>query len=349
MVPRPVLASFRPSRLSFVAAVLVLAAAVAGCSSARPELPRSPQERHVMRQQGAAMIDSLVVAHGGMEAWNAVREMTFRGTDEWTGLWAKVLNPWPVERAAGENRFRVHDGLGRIAIVTDDGTLTYGIGRTGPWALLRGEPSPKPQDEMTARYVVAWHSFLAGVPFRFKESGAVAHYLGRAHRKYRNSLQEFDEVLVTYPPEGEVWPDDWFIVRMDVNTHEMKTLTYVTSARSQRLLETTCEFGDYVTVDGLRIPTTRTCFISSPIEASLHTWKMADLRFNQISPDDMFERRGASVTAGAALDSAAAVAGALVDSAKSVAGEALDSLGAKASQAAGAVKDAAKSVAPAGK
>ena len=143
---------------------------------------------------------------------------------------------------------------------------------------------------------MAWHGFLAGVPFRFKESGAVAHYLGRAHRKYQNSLQEFDEVLVTYPPEGEVWPDDWFIVRMDANTHEMRTLTYVTSARSQRLFETTCEFGDYVTVEGMKIPTTRTCFVSSPIEASLHTWKMADLRFNQVSPDDMFERKGAGMT-----------------------------------------------------
>ncbi len=329
--------------------VLVLAAAVAGCSSARPELPRSPQERHVMREKGAAMIDSLVLAHGGMEAWNGVREMTFRGTDEWTGMWGKVLNPWPVERAAGENRFRVHDGLGRVAIVTDDGTLTYGMGLTGPWALLRGEPSPRAQDEVAARYIVAWHGFLAGVPYRFKESGAVAHYLGRAHRKYKNSLQEFDEVLVTYPPEGEVWPDDWFIVRMDANTHEMRTLTYVTSNRSQRLIETTCEFSDYVVVEGLKIPTTRTCFVSSPVEAKLHTWTMADLRFNQISPDDTFERKGAGLTAGAVIDSAAAVAGAIVDSVGAVAGEAIDSLGSKASQAAGAVKDAAKKVAPAGK
>ena len=302
-----------------------------------------------MRQKGAAMIDSLVAAHGGMEAWNAVREMTFRGTDEWTGMWSKVLNPWPVDRAAGENRFRVHDGLGRVAIVTDDGTLTYGMGRTGPWALLRGTPSPRPQDEMSARYIVGWHSFLAGVPFRFKESGAVAHYLGRAHRKYKNSLQEFDEVLVTYPPEGEVWPDDWFIVRMDANTHEMRTLTYVTSARSQRLIETTCEFSDYVTIDGLKIPTTRTCFVSSPVESKLHTWTMADLRFNQISPDDTFERKGASIATPGLIDSAATLAGAVVDSAKAVAGEALDSLGAKATKAADDVRGPAKTAPPAGK
>jgi hypothetical protein len=302
-----------------------------------------------MRERGAVMIDSLVAAHGGMEAWNAVREMTFRGTDEWTGVMAKVLNPWPVERAAGENRFRVHDGLGRVAIVTDDGTLTYGMGRTGPWALLRGTPSPRPQDEMSARYIVGWHSFLAGVPFRFKESGAVAHYLGRAHRKYRNSLQEFDEVLVTYPPEGEVWPDDWFIVRMDANTHEMRTLTYVTSARSQRLFETTCEFSDFVVIDGLKIPTTRTCMVSAPVEAALHTWTMADLRFNQVSPDETFERRGGGAPAGTALDSAATAAGALVDSVGAVAGEAMDSLGAKATKAARDVKDAAKSATTGGK
>jgi len=302
-----------------------------------------------MRQKGAAMIDSLVAAHGGMAAWNAVREMTFRGTDEWTGVWARVLNPWPVERAVGENRFRVHDGLGRVAIVTDEGTLTYGAGRAGAWALLRGEPSPRAQDEQAARYVVAWHSFLAGMPFRLQESGAVAHYLGRAHRKYKNSSQEFDEVLVTYPPEGEVWPDDWFIVRMDPNTHEMRTLTYVTSARSQRLVEMTCEFTDFVVVEGLKIPTTRTCFVSSPIEAALHKWTMADLRFNQISPDDMFERRGPGLLPGTMVDSAATVAGAMVDSATAAAGAVVDTPGAKATPAIGAVKDAAKTDVPAGK
>jgi len=263
MVPRPRTPSSPRAATALGAALLTVVLAATGCSSARPELPRSPQARHTMREQGAAMIDSLVTAHGGMEAWNAVREMTFRSTDEWVGPWDKVLNPWPVERAAGEARFRVHEGLGRAAIVTDEGTLTYGNGRAGSWALLRGAPSPNARDEQAASYLVAWHGFMVGLPFRFKENGAVAHYLGRAHRKYMNSSQEFDEVLVTFPPEGDVWPDDWFVVRMDPNTHEMRTVTYVTSAKSKRLLETTCEFGDYVTIEGLKIPTTRTCASSS--------------------------------------------------------------------------------------
>ena len=72
-----------------------------------------------MRLQGAALIDSLVLAHGGMENWNKLVEMTFRGTDEWKKPYDKVLDPWPVERAAGQNSYRVHEGLGRVAIVTD--------------------------------------------------------------------------------------------------------------------------------------------------------------------------------------------------------------------------------------
>ncbi len=327
------------SRRAGLAAVAFLVLAATGCSSARPQLPRSPQERHAMREKGAAMIDSLVAAHGGMAAWGAVREMTFRGSDEWQGPWARVLSPWPVERAAGENRFRVHEGLGRVAIVTDEGTLTYGTGRAGSWALLRGEPSPRARDEQSASYVVAWHGFLAGLPFRFKESGAVAHYLGRAHRKYQNSSQEFDEVLVSYPPEGDTWPDDWFVVRMDPNTHEMRTLSYTTTHRSQGFLETTCEFGDYVTLEGLRIPTRRTCFVSAPVEAPLHTWTLADLRFNQVSPDSYFERKTAApdLTAGAIVDSAAAVVGAAAESlaanVSDAVGEAADTLRAKAGAA----------------
>ena len=274
-----------------------LAGIVASCTSARPPLPTKPQARDVMRRQGAAMIDSLVAAHGGMDAWNKVVEMTFRGKDEWKAPMDRILNPWPVESVSGENRFRVHEGLGRIQFVTDRGTLTYGIGKTGPWALLRGEVSPDVKDERNASYVVAWYGFLAGVPFRFKESGAVAHYLGRAHRVYQNQSIEFDEVLVTYPPEGDVWPDDWFIVRMDPATHEMRTLTYTTKNRASGMFETTCEFGNVVTIEGLRIPTRRVHLLTSPIERELHTWDLADVRFNQVSPDDYFERKGAGMPA----------------------------------------------------
>jgi hypothetical protein len=160
-----------------LAMLAVLAGLAASCSSAKPPLPTKPQARAVMRNQGAAMIDSLVAAHGGMENWNKVVEMTFRGKDEWKSPLDKILSPWPVESVSGENRFRVHEGLGRIQFVTDRGTLTYGIGKTGPWALLRGEVSPDVKDERNASYVVAWYDFLAGVPFRFKEHGAVAHYL----------------------------------------------------------------------------------------------------------------------------------------------------------------------------
>jgi|SRR5688500_2793953 len=334
MVPRP---SASSRRFALVLGGAVLALAAAGCSSARPELPRSPQQRHTMRQQGASMIDSLVAAHGGMAAWDAAREIAFRSTDEWRGPWARVLNPWPVERAAGEMRYRVHEGLGRAAIVIDEGTLTYGIGRTGPWALLRGTPSPRAQDQGNASYVVAWYGFMAGWPFRFKEAGAVAHYLGRAHRKYENSSQEFDEVLVTYPPEGDVWPEDWFVVRMDPRTHEMRTVSFVTSNRSQRLLETTCEFSNWVTIEGLKIATTRRFFVSSPVEDPLHVWTLADLRVNQLSPEEYFERRGGSEVppTTSPLDSAAAA----VEAAGRAVGAAAESLGHEASGAVGEAYD----------
>ncbi len=307
MVPTsPPVPAAQRAPLRLVPALLVLAAFASGCSSARPDLPRRPQDRHVMREQGAALIDSLVQAHGGMENWNKVVEMTFRGTDEWKKPYDRLLDPWPVDRASGQNSYRVHEGVGRVAIVTDDGTLTYGLGRTGPWALLRGEPSPNARDERDAAYVVSWHSFLSGLPFRFKESGAVAHYLGRAHRKYRNAAQEFDEVLVTYPPEGDVLPEDWFVVRIDPNTHLMRTVTYTTVGKAGKFFETTCEFADEVDLEGLKIPTRRTCYLSSPVEADLHTWTLADLRFNQVSPETYFERTTATLAPGAAPDSGAA-------------------------------------------
>ena len=85
-----------PRALRF-ALLACLAVVAASCSSARPPLPTKPQARDLMRRQGAAMIDSLVAAHGGMENWNKVVEMTFRGKDDWKAPMDRVLNPWPVE------------------------------------------------------------------------------------------------------------------------------------------------------------------------------------------------------------------------------------------------------------
>ena len=84
---------------------------------------------------------------------------------------------------------------------------------------------------------------------------------------------------------------------MDPATHEMRTLTYTTKNRSSGMFETTCEFSNIVTIEGLRIPTKRVCYLTSPIERELHTWELADVRFNQVSPDDYFERKSAGMPA----------------------------------------------------
>jgi hypothetical protein len=77
----------------------------------------------------------------------------------------------------------------------------------------------------------------------------------------------------------------------------MRTLTYTTKNRSSGMFETTCEFSNVVNIEGLRIPTKRVCSLTSPIERELHTWELADVRFNQVSPDDYFERKGAGMPA----------------------------------------------------
>ena len=105
--------------------------------------------------------------------------------------------------------------------------------------------------------------------------------------------------------------------------------TAVTSNRSQRLLETTCEFSNWVTIEGLKIATTRRFFVSSPVEDPLHVWTLADLRVNQLSPEEYFERRGGSEVppTPSPLDSAAAA----VEAAGRAVGAAAESLGHEAS------------------
>src|SRR5207237_6610763 len=120
---------------------------------------------------GAAVVAQAIKAHGGMENWNKLQEMTFLLTDDWKSPFDKLLNPWPVDRAAGQSSFRLHEGWGRMAIVTDRGTVAYGLGKTGSWALVRGQPSREPKDTRDAEYLIPTYNYLVGVPFRFAEHG----------------------------------------------------------------------------------------------------------------------------------------------------------------------------------
>ena len=66
----------RPLRFSALlvpAALLLLGAAGSGCSSARSELPRKPQERHAMRLKGTELVGQMVEAHGG-RMWASANE-----------------------------------------------------------------------------------------------------------------------------------------------------------------------------------------------------------------------------------------------------------------------------------
>jgi len=125
---------------------------------------------------------------------------------------------------------------------------------------------------------------------------------------------------------------------MDPITHEMRTLTYTTTNRASSVFETTCEFSNFVTVEGLKIPTKRVCTVSSPFDNELHTWVLEELRFNQVSPDSYFERQSAGQAAPAA-DSLGA-ASAMGDSAAKPGATVVDTVK-------GAAKSSIKAAAPA--
>ena len=82
------------------------------------------------------------------------------------------------------------------------------------------------------------------------------------------------------------------------------------------------------------------CSVSSPFDNELHTWELADVRFNQLSPDSYFERQSAGQPLPAGVDSLGAAASAMVDSAAKAVGAAVDTVK-------GAAKAAVKAVAPA--
>lgn len=266
------------SVLAGMALLLLAGGLAAGCQSAREPVPRSPQARHVVRQEGRALVERACGAHGGLERWKKVHDATFAFDDTWSGPVARVVRPWPVPEARGRFAMMPHAGLARLQIATPKGTVTYGLGPQGPWAMRGTRPSQEQDDVSTARTTLPAYMFALQFPFTFLVDDAVLHYMGVRPAPPAGPVHE---VLVTYPWYTGERSRDWYVARFDTTTLRLRSVTYTRSQWGPDMVEYTDDVSGYELVDSLWIPTLHTVRMSWPFRPDLHRWTVRDLRFNQ--------------------------------------------------------------------
>ena len=121
----------------------------------------------VSGQDVQALLDRVIVAHGGMDAWVALKDMTFTLT---------VVSLTPQGEVAGARvslyRLKRH-GKARVETVTGDGVLVEGFDGERSWALLHGRRLTE-ADRLTRAHfqAVNWWYWM-GIPFKLRDPGVV--------------------------------------------------------------------------------------------------------------------------------------------------------------------------------
>ena len=281
----PLASPFVDRALRSLLALVVLGFASAGCESARRPVPRNPIAREAARTQGHAIIERACAAAGGLERWKAMRDVSFKIDDQWRGTAARMLRPWPVERANGPFEGLLGPPYGQVRINGKEGAVTYGVGVGGPWAMRGTRPTSEPGDLATARSTVPVYLFQFEFPFAFLADDAVQHYMGVQPAPPSGPVHE---VLVTYPWYTGDRSHDWYVARFDTATMRLRSVTYTSSLWGPGLFEYTDDLGGYVQVDSLWVPSRHVVRMSWPFRPDLHTWTVSDVHFNAGIGDSTF-------------------------------------------------------------
>jgi hypothetical protein len=267
-----------------LAGVLILGTTVAlasGCSKkqeqAQSETAPAPPP---LELRGPQIIQEMVAAHGGLDAWRAAPTMSF--TDQW-------LSP------AGEGSRRSHivvEQTSRRAYI-DIPETDMSIGWDGEKAWSMNWPSATP-----VRFLVLLNYYFVNLPWLTQDPGVV---LGEPEaRTLRDGETEYVTVMMTFEPGTGDTPDDYYRLYIDPETKHLKATDYVVTYKALMgegevaSPEHCLVYDEYTTVDSLTVPTHFTIYEGDQVYASCY--------IRGVSFSEPFDETRMTMPAGAAVD-----------------------------------------------
>lgn len=194
----------------------------------------------------AAVVDAMIAAHGGMEAWTNAPTVSF--TDTW----------YMGGSTKGESsRVMVEQGSRRATIdrVGEAGSMAWD-GETA-WSVDWTSPTPP-------RFLALLNYYFLNLPWLVKDPGVVLGEPGTG--TLWDDPAEYTTVRVTYEPGTGDTPDDYYVLFIDPETHRLAGCEYIVTYAE--LLPPGVEhtpphillYEEYETVNGLLVPTRFTIY-----------------------------------------------------------------------------------------
>jgi hypothetical protein len=155
-----------------------------------------------------ALLDKVIAAHGGMEAWVALKDLSFR-------LTLVALTPQGEVTGARASLYRLkRHGKGRVETVTGDGLLIEGFDGERPWATLNGRHLTEPDALKRAHFQAVNWWYWMGIPFKMRDPGVIL----RQKEPATFQGKPVHVLEVTYALEG---PTDRFTYHVDPETYHI--------------------------------------------------------------------------------------------------------------------------------
>lgn len=119
-----------------------------------------------------ALLEKVIAAHGGIQAWHNLKDMTFTITHV-------ALNPQgDVAGATVSLCYMKRHGKTRVETITGKGLLAQGFDGQKPWATLDGRPETSEEALKRAHFLSVNWWYWMGIPFKLKDPGVMLRYKG---------------------------------------------------------------------------------------------------------------------------------------------------------------------------
>ncbi len=229
-------------RIALAVSILVLAA---GCGKkdaeqAPPHAETAPPAPAHVELHGPEIIQEMIAAHGGLDAWRAAPAVSF--TDQWGA---------PGSPGSRRSHVVVEQTSRRAYIDIPETDMSIGWDGEKAWSM--NWPSQTP-----VRFLALLTYYFVDLPWLTQDPGV--DLSEPETRMLRDDPTEYVTVLMTFEPGTGDTPNDYYRLYIDPETKMLKATDYVVTYRALMgegeiaSPEHCLVYDDYTTVDGLKIP-----------------------------------------------------------------------------------------------
>jgi len=223
-------------------------------------------------QKAIDVVDGMIEAHGGMEAWASAPSVAF--TESWT---SNGFPPTPESHVVVEQ--------GRRRAYHEIPAMNARIGWDGEqcWSLNWSRPTPP-------RFIVNLTWYFVNLPWVVKDPGVVLHE--PETMTLWNDDTEYISIRMTFDPGTGDTPDDYYVLIIDPETYQLHGCVYVVTYPSllpegvTSTPEHVLIFEGMQTVDGLQVPASFTIYEDEKFYAGC---KLTGWSFRQPFDEKMVE------------------------------------------------------------